>query len=96
MTQEYLVGEFSVRLEMLQAASSAAEGAAVGKLRREVEEHPPGWLGPAMVRALAIADGLCWDSLSCGDLTAFDRQARAGAELRDFGVCAGLLVEEES
>jgi hypothetical protein len=35
---------------------------------------------------------MCWDSLSRGDTTAFARQALIGAQLREFGVCAGLLA----
>jgi hypothetical protein len=45
------------------------------------------------VRALALTDGLCWDSLNRGDTAAFTRQAAVCAELHEFGVCAGLLEE---
>jgi len=37
---------------------------------------------------------MCWDSLSRGDVTAFARQARFSAELRQFGICARLLSED--
>jgi hypothetical protein len=47
----------------------------------------------AALRALALADGLCWESLSCGDVAAFTRQAKASAVLHQFGVCAGLLPD---
>ena len=50
-------------------------------------------LAAVTVRALALVEGLCWDSLSRGDISAFTRQAAVGAELHDFGVCAGLLRE---
>jgi len=43
------------------------------------------------VRALALTDRLCWDSLNGGDVGTFDRQAAAAAALREFGVCACLL-----
>jgi hypothetical protein len=46
-----------------------------------------------VARALALDDGLCWQSLTRGDGAAFTRQARAGADLREFGVCAGLLTD---
>jgi hypothetical protein len=45
------------------------------------------------VRALALTEGCCWDSLNRGDLVAFTRQAAVCAELYEFGVCAGLLKE---
>jgi hypothetical protein len=46
-----------------------------------------------VVRALALDDGLCWDSLTRGDAVAFTRRARIGADLQEFGVCAGLLAD---
>jgi hypothetical protein len=45
------------------------------------------------VRALELADTLCWDSLTRGDTGAFVRQAAICAELWQFGVCADLLDE---
>jgi hypothetical protein len=44
-------------------------------------------------RALALAEGLCRESLSRGDTAAFTRQAALCAELHQFGVCAGLVKE---
>ena len=44
--------------------------------------------------ALALADRLCWDSLSHGDTGTFDRQAVISADLRAFAICARLLDEE--
>jgi hypothetical protein len=52
-------------------------------------------------RVVALADRLatsgrklsCWHSLTRGDGEAFAMQARAGADLREFGVCAGLLAD---
>jgi hypothetical protein len=46
-----------------------------------------------IARALALTEGLCWDSLNRGDTAAFARQAAVCAELHDFGACAGLLKE---
>jgi hypothetical protein len=47
------------------------------------------------VRALVLADDLCWELLTRADAVAFTRQAALSAQLRDFGVCAGLLPEEK-
>jgi len=47
-----------------------------------------------VVRALALTDRLCWGSLQRGDTAAFTCQAAACAELREFGLCAGLLEED--
>jgi hypothetical protein len=46
-----------------------------------------------VVRALALTDRLCWDSLERGDTLGFACQAAICAELRDFGICARLLEE---
>lgn len=93
MTQQYLIGELSVRLERLQGTAEQAAGD-VARLRGEVESGPPAWLRTATLRALALADHLCWQSLAHGDAAAFARQAEISADLRQFGVCAGLLGEE--
>lgn len=93
MTQQYLIGELSVRLERLQAEGTRAAGE-MACLRGEVEFGPPARLGRATVRALALADRLCWESLTRGDAAAFSRQAAISADLRLFGVCAGLLGED--
>ncbi len=93
MTQEYLAGELSVRLEQLQAATSAKGGSQLAHLRHQVESSPPTSLATAMRCALALADGLCWDSLAQGDALSFARQAAVSADLRQFGVCARLLED---
>ena len=83
MTQQYIAGELSVRLGELQAAATDQERAReVGRLRYEVETAPIAKLGSVVVRALGLADRLCWDSLGCGDSVAFARQAAICAELR--------------
>ena len=94
MTQQYLVGELSLLLAELEAAASDASSARdVARLRRKAETLPPTALAPVLTRTIDVTDGLCWDALARGDTTAFNRQAAAGAQLRDFGVCAGLLEE---
>jgi hypothetical protein len=94
MTQDYLVGEMSVCLQHLEAATAGQEAAAdVVRLRRQVETSPPSSLAAEAARALAVGDGLCWDSLTRGDTAAFARQARVSAELREFGICARLIAD---
>ena len=92
MTQQYLAGELSVLLERVQAAATTeAAGRDAWSLRQAAETVPVHALGWVTVRALALTERLCWDSLSQGDMAAFTRQAAAGAALREFGVCASLL-----
>jgi hypothetical protein len=93
MIQDYLIGELSVRLERLQSAAGTRVGD-VTHLRQQVETWPVTWLAAEIIRALALADELCWDSLSRGDACAFDSQAMISADLRLFGVCADLLDED--
>lgn len=98
MTQDYLVGELSARLERLQSASVGTAGTLTRlrlmRLRRRVETRPAAELRAETARALALADRLCWDSLFRGDMATFDRQAAISADLRLFGICAQLLEEE--
>jgi hypothetical protein len=92
MTQQYLAGELSVLLERVQAVTaSEAAGRDAWSLRQAAETVPVQALGWVTVRALALTERLCWDSLNRGDTAAFTRQAAAGAALREFGVCASLL-----
>jgi hypothetical protein len=93
MFQDYLVGELSARLEQLQSAAGPRVGD-VTRLRQQVETWPVTWLAAETVRALALAELMCWDSLARGDTVAFDRQAAISADLRLFGMCARLLDED--
>lgn len=94
MTQQYLAGEFSLLLAQLQAVTPDPSSVdALARLRRDVETRPPAALGVELSRALAVIDEVCWNSLARADTTAFDRQAAAGARLREFGVWAGLIDE---
>ena len=94
MTRQYLAGELSVLLAHLQAvANTEAARRDAWSLRHAAETEPIPALGSVIVRALAVADDLCWDSLNRGDTVAFTRQAAVCDELREFGVCAGLLDE---
>jgi len=92
MTQQYLVGELSLLLAHLQVLATDDECAVrVADLRLMAEERGPSALAGVEVRALEIVDRLCWSSLQRGDVAAFARQAAAGVQLWEFGVCAGLI-----
>ena len=93
MVQEYLIGELSVLLERLQSASPPP-ARDLARLRHQVETGPAGRLAGEAAQALALADQLCWDSLSRGDAGMFGRQAAICADLHLFGTCARLLTEE--
>lgn len=94
MTQHYLAGELTLRLARLQAvAANQALGRDLGHLRHNAETGPLTELGSVVVRALGLADDLCWDSLTRGDSATFDSQAAISAELCEFAICAGLLEE---
>ena len=95
MTQQHLAGELSLLLGQLQAAmKDEASVVKVAHLRQRAETGPRlALLASVVQRALKVADRACWDSLTCGDATAFIRQAEVSAELREFGVCAGLVEE---
>ena len=95
MTRQYVAGELSVLLGHLQAVTtSEASGREAWSLRHAAETKPVLALGPVAVRALALAESLCWDSLNGGDAGSFSRQAAVCAELHDFGVCSGLLDDD--
>jgi hypothetical protein len=95
MTQQYIAGELSLRLGELQAVAADQERAReVARLRYEVERVPRAALGPVAVRALGLADRLCWESLTCGDASAFSRRAAICADLWEFGICARLFEED--
>jgi len=94
MTQQYIAGELSLLLGELQAATTHdASVVEIAQLRQRAETGPRSALASVTVRALEVADWVCWDSLARGDAAAFLRQAAVCAELWEFGVCAGLLEE---
>ena len=94
MTRQYVAGELSVLLAHLQAVTTTeAAGREAWFLRHAAETEPIPALGSVTMRALALAEGLCWDSLNRGDTAALTRRAAVCAELHEFGVCAGLLKE---
>jgi hypothetical protein len=92
MTQHYVAGELSLLLAQLRAvATNEASAGCIACLRAEAETLPLTALISVTIRAIALADVMCWDSVARGDTAAFSRQAAASAELYEFGVCAGLL-----
>jgi hypothetical protein len=94
MTRQYLAGELSVLLARLQAAATTETARRDARsLRHAAETEPIPALGWVTLRALALGDDMCWDSLNRGDTAAFTWQAAVCDELREFGVCAGLLDE---
>jgi hypothetical protein len=93
MTHNDLIAELSVRLGELQATAGHDAAPELATLRHQVEAGSPPGLRAAAVQALALADRLCWQSLSRGDMAAFTRQAEISADLRLFGVCSGLLAD---
>jgi hypothetical protein len=93
MTQDYLIGELSVRLGELQAGAADETALELAALRQQIEAGPPQGLSAAATQALTLADRLCWDSLWEGDVAAFCRQAEISADLRLFGICSRLLTD---
>jgi hypothetical protein len=94
VTGRYLIGELSIRLERLEVTAGQAAARDVTALRHQVETSPVTWLAAETIRALALADRLCWDSLSRGDTSVFARQAAICADLHLFGVSARLLDDD--
>ena len=82
-TRQYLAGELSVLLGHLQAVTTTeAAGRDAWSLRHAAETEPIPILRLVTVRALALTEGLCWDSLNWGDTAAFSRQAAQGGSGR--------------
>jgi hypothetical protein len=94
MTQQYLIGELSLRLAQLQALVADQESVHdLVRLRRLAEAAPVAELASITTCAIELVDDLCWDAVARGDVAAFGRESAAAAELYEFGVCAGLLEE---
>jgi len=94
VTQQYIIGELSVRLVQLEAVAPTEESAfEFARLRVKAETAPFEALPNMALQALHLIRGLCWDSLARGDLQALTSQATMAAELREFAVSARLLAE---
>ena len=90
MTQQYLVGQFSVLLGQLERVAADWQPA-VHKLRRSVELSPIALLPEVADEALSLIDDMCWASLLQGDALRFDRYGASAAELREFIDSACLI-----
>ena len=94
MTEQYIIGELSVRLVQLEAVAPTQEFAIeFARLRLRAETAPFESLPNMALEALNLIRGLCCDSLARGDLQALASQATMAAELREFAVSARLLAE---
>jgi hypothetical protein len=94
VTEQYIIGELSVRLVQLEAVAPNEEFACeVARLRVETETASFETLPTVALQALHLIRGLCQDSLARGDLRALTCQATMAAELREFAVSARLLAE---
>jgi hypothetical protein len=94
VTEQYIIGELSVRLVQLEAVAPDEESAGeFARLRVEAETAPFETLPRMALQALHLIRGLCQDSLARGDLRALTSQATMAAELREFAVSARLLAE---
>ena len=93
MTQQYLVGEFSLLLAKLEPAPSARLADAVHRLRRSVELGPLCMLSGRAREAMRLSDSICWAALEQGDVDGFSRYARAAVALGEFAASANLVPE---
>jgi hypothetical protein len=91
MTQQYLIGQFSVLLEDLQPSSGDCLAAAVHDLREEVEHSSVPMLPTLAREAMALSDRLCWGALERGEASNFCRCVQAAVALGEFTDAAGLV-----
>jgi hypothetical protein len=92
VTQQYIVGQFSVLLEDLQPLPGEWLPA-VRRLRSEVESSPVQMLPKLAREAMGLTDMICWAALERGDGTDFSRCAKAAVALGEFSAAARLLPE---
>jgi hypothetical protein len=95
MTQQYLIGQFSVLLEDLQPSPGDGLAAAVSGLRAEVEHSPVPMLPTLACQAMALSDMVCWGALRRGDATSFCRSVKAAVALGEFTDAAGLVFSSD-
>jgi hypothetical protein len=91
MTQQYIVGELSELISLLEPVRGEPLARTVHALRRQVECSPVAALAPLAAEAMTIADMVCWVSLEQGDTAGFVRQSAAAVRLHQFAVSANLL-----
>jgi hypothetical protein len=83
VTQQYIVGQFSVLLEDVQPPPGEWL-AAIRRLRREVERSPLPMLPRLAREAIGLTDLICWSALQEGDVGSFCDYARSAAALGEF------------
>ena len=93
MTQQYLIGQFSLLLEDMQPSPGDRFARAVDDLRGEVERSPVQMLPKLAREAMVLSDMICWGDLDRGDAIGFCRYAKAAVALGEFTDAAGLLPE---
>ena len=93
MTQQYLIGQFSVLLEDLQPPPGERLAAAIHDLRRRVESSPPAMLPDLAREAMDLTDVICLAAVERGDSQGFCRYAAGAFALGEFTDAAGLLPE---
>ncbi len=90
MTQQYVLGQFSVLLADLEPTAAEWQSA-LRRLRVHVELSPVAQLPALATEVLTLTDSICWTALQRGEMARFSRCARSASELNDFFACAGLL-----
>lgn len=92
MTQQYLIGQFSLLIGDLRPPPGELLTAA-GTLRRQVEQSPLPGLPRLAREAMGLTDAICWAAVERGDVPGFCACASTAAALREFADCAELLRE---
>jgi hypothetical protein len=93
MTEQYLIGQFSLLLEDMQPSAGDCFAWAVRDLRGEVERCSVPMLPRLAREAMVLSDRICWGALERGDAVGFRRCAKAAVALGEFTDAAGLLAE---
>jgi hypothetical protein len=93
VTQQYLIGQFSVLLEDLQPPPGERLAAAVHDLRRRVESSPLAMLPDLAREAMDLTDVICLAAVERGDSQGFCRYAAGAFALGEFTDAAGLWPE---
>ena len=93
MTQQYLIGQFSLLLEDMAPSPGDRFEVAVHDLRAEVEKSTLQMLPKLAREAMVLSDMICWGALERGDAIGFYRYAEAAVCLGEFTAAAGLLHE---
>ena len=92
VTQQYIVGQFSVLLQEVEAPAGEWFEA-VRRLRIEVESCPWSMLPWLAQEAIGLTDLICWSALEQGDVASFCGCARSAAALGEFIDNARLLQD---